>query len=400
MSLINSMLSDLDARRPDRRKGHDFALDGLEPVRSTSGDTGTAAALRLILLAALIGSTAACAAWYALRWLAPEPSESAAPLPHAVTPPPAAATPAGAAPRASAPEPADAPDASLLSLPVAPDGFAATPPAERLGYAAAIERMPAATGRFVPDEGHGLDSGRLVSEPASAAAAPAFDEPVPEVAELVLAPEERAEPPVEYPGTLRKAPRPSEPEPASRLRVLLERARFGAPGETLPELATLAREFPGYMPAQEAYAGELLRTQARGAAERVLRAALAREPGAARIAMMLAHLLVDRGRLDDAIAALRGAAPAENGDAEYVAFIAALEQRSGRHALAIEAYRQALALGPERGVWWMGLAISLAANGAGEDARQAFERALVDRALSDKLRRYANAELSRLSGNS
>ncbi|MCZ6665559.1 MAG: hypothetical protein O7B81_09655, partial [Gammaproteobacteria bacterium] len=82
---------------------------------------------------------------------------------------------------------------------------------------------------------------------------------------------------------------------------------------------------------------------------------------------------------------------------EHHAFIAALHQRSGRHDAAIRGYRGVLALAPKRGIWWMGLGISLAAKQRPSQAQHAFQRALVDRQLSDNLRRYANREINRLS---
>lgn len=390
MSLINAMLSDLDARRPDRRAGHDFALDGLEPVRATVSGADTAAALRLILLAALIGGSAACAAWFALQWLEAPRTWQAEPAPRPLTPPNPPAGDSTASAEVSAP----VPDVSLLSLPVAPDGFVpqGAEPLERLGYAAAAARAEdELAASFLPDEGHDLAAPRLVTEVGEVT-----HEPAPGV-EASHSPAVSA--PVEFTGTIRKEARIAETEPAALLREALERTRYGQAADVVPALARLTRRFPGYVPAQEAYATALLRQGERGAAERALRGALAAEPRAARLAMMLAHLLVERDRVDGALAALRKAAPGAASDPEYHAFIAALEQRAGRHALAIASYREVLAQAPQRGVWWMGLAISLAANGAPEDARQAFERALIDNALSEKLRRYATAELSRLSGS-
>lgn len=386
MSLINAMLSDLDARRPDRRAGQDFALDGLEPVRAAMSGADTAAALRLIVLAALIGGSAACAAWFALQWLEGPRTWQTAPAPRPVTPP--------TAPAAKAEVTALVPDTALLSLPVAPDGFVpqGDGPLERLGYAAAAARAEDdLAASFLPDEGHDLATPRLVTEVGEV-----VHEPAPSVEAPSSPP---VSPPVEFTGTIRKEARVAETEPAALLREALERTRFGQTADVLPALARLTRRFPGYVPAQEAYATALLRQGERGAAERALRGALATEPRAARLAMMLAHLLVERDRVDGALAALHKAAPGAASDPEYHAFIAALEQRAGRHALAIASYREVLAQSPQRGVWWMGLAISLAANGAPEDARQAFERALIDNALSEKLRRYATAELSRLSGS-
>ncbi|MGR8918525.1 MAG: tetratricopeptide repeat protein [Gammaproteobacteria bacterium] len=109
-----------------------------------------------------------------------------------------------------------------------------------------------------------------------------------------------------------------------------------------------------------------------------------------------AERTVDERALD----LLRGArVPADDGG-EYLGFIAALEQRLGQHAEAIESYRAALGASPRRGQWWIGLAISLAAAGRPDEADGAFRRALEDRQLSDRLRGYANRELVRLSGSS
>ncbi len=133
-----------------------------------------------------------------------------------------------------------------------------------------------------------------------------------------------------------------------------------------------------------------------GAARRTLEAGLALTPDNSRLNLVYGRVLAEQGDVSGAIERLTRAAPPAAADPQYHALIAALLQRAGRHDQAITAYRQILALEPRNGIWWIGLAISLAASGQTGDAVNAYHQALVDAALSANLRHYVDAQLSRL----
>ncbi len=108
-----------------------------------------------------------------------------------------------------------------------------------------------------------------------------------------------------------------------------------------------------------------------------------------RFSYLLARLYADRGARREALELLEEVRPRAGLDAEFIAFLAALYQQLGRHADAATAYSQALTIEPSAVHSWLGLAISLDAGGNWNGAYQAYQRAILTRAMDDKLQRYA-----------
>lgn len=192
---------------------------------------------------------------------------------------------------------------------------------------------------------------------------------------------------------------PAGPERAEQIYqgalAHLRRGDEGRAGELLAEALAL---YPAHLGARLARAAHLSRRGEAAAAEALLREGLAQHPGDVRLAKPLARLLADRGAAGEALEALETAAVSGAGDAEYHGFVAALQQRQGRHAEAVKGYGQALRIRPEEGIWWMGLAISLAGEGRSGEALQAYRRALADASLSANLRRYIAERIAGLEG--
>ena len=334
MSLINQMLSDLEARRPPQSANSARAMDGLQSVRDESEDDDKMKSSRRFLHAALIGFVVACLAWYGLKWL---------------------------------------------------DGDQVLVSNDQLAHFEQLQ--PVTVAERVPEKAD--------EEPIESEQRMRPDEAPPIVD--VATPEPVA---VAYGGTIHMQPRHEHNDRAARLAEAVMLSRHGRIADALIALASLVEDHPDFVSAREVYVHELLRRGDREPAERVLRGGLALNPQEHRYALVLAHVLFERGATDDALKSLLIAAPEVRQDVEYHAFIAALQQRQGRHDAAISAYREVLAAAPDRGVWWMGLAISLAARNHAPQAHSAFQRALVDGDLSDNLRDYAKREISRLSGSS
>lgn len=230
-------------------------------------------------------------------------------------------------------------------------------------------------------------SGAALPDEAAAAGAPVANGS----ADLTSAPL------VERPGSISMAAAVTPPADVEYAALAARRARERGPA-LVAAFADFVARFPHHVAGRVSLAAEALRTGDSAQARAALVDGLRRDPGEYRYALMLAHLEMDAGKLDAALSVLGPATapPAER--AEHLAFVAALEQRRGAHDAAVAAYREALEHEPGRGAWWVGLGISLAARGEDGAAALAFERALGDRALSQRLREYAGREAARHGG--
>jgi MSHA biogenesis protein MshN len=110
-------------------------------------------------------------------------------------------------------------------------------------------------------------------------------------------------------------------------------------------------------------------------------------------AMSLARLQVDRGDLPGAWQTLNFSQPAAIGNADYQGFSGHVLQRLGRHKDAIERYLAAARLSPNDGRWWLGLGLSLEAEGRASEAREAFQRAALSGTLSAELAALVDQKL-------
>lgn len=159
--------------------------------------------------------------------------------------------------------------------------------------------------------------------------------------------------------------------------------------------AAALKDHAAKLPARVGLAGVLIALSRLDEAEAVLQAGLAADPQQALLAQPLARLLADRGRLTTALDVMQSALAGGSGLADYRACFGALLQRAGRHPEAAAHFDVALRLAPSNGVWWMGLAISLAAEGRGEAARIAYARARNSGSLSPELAHFVEQRLQR-----
>lgn len=149
----------------------------------------------------------------------------------------------------------------------------------------------------------------------------------------------------------------------------------------------------GHQAARQAWVALLLEGKRHADAERVLQEGLAVRPEQTGFAMLLARLQVERGALDQAVATLKTSLPQAGLQGDYHAFLAALLQRQGSHATALDHYQAALRQAPGNGRWLMGYGISLQAAQRGAEAREAFLRALDSGTLSPELQAFVRQKL-------
>jgi MSHA biogenesis protein MshN len=153
---------------------------------------------------------------------------------------------------------------------------------------------------------------------------------------------------------------------------------------------------PTYKPARRAWAGLLVSLKRNNEAEPVLQRGLKRDIHDTGFAMMLARLQVERGDIPLAQETLQKTLPYAGEQADYQSFVAALQQRQGRHDEAIAHYQIALKLAPNNGLWLMGMGISLQALQRKEEARDVYQRALATNSLSAQLQAYVQQKLNEL----
>lgn len=148
--------------------------------------------------------------------------------------------------------------------------------------------------------------------------------------------------------------------------------------------------------ARQALVALLLEEKRGGDAEQLLQERLKERPEHTGFAMLLARLQVERGATGDALVTLERSAPHAASKADYLAFLAALQQRSNRHAEAITHYQAALQLQPGNGPWLMGYGISLQALRRTEEAKTAYRQALESKNLGPDLRAFVQRKLNAL----
>lgn len=148
--------------------------------------------------------------------------------------------------------------------------------------------------------------------------------------------------------------------------------------------------------ARQALVALLLEGKRDEEAERLLQERLENRPEHTGFAMLLARLQVERGATGEALVTLERSLPHAGTRPDYLAFLAALQQRNNLHAEAADHYQAALQLQPDNGAWLMGYGISLQALRRTEEARTAYQKALESKTLNPELKVFIQRKLKGL----
>jgi MSHA biogenesis protein MshN len=340
MSLINSMLRDLDKRRAgdEARKGLPSIVRPLPAAR-----TDVASILKIVT--GLLVVVAVAAGW----WYS---------LPPLVAPIPVAAVPVATLPTPSPPVSTE-PVAPIEPFPLPPTPTANVPIEQAPAAEMQDAKIEAPITKLAPAVVLGtlrLDA-RLKTTPL---AKPALEA-------------DTAAKPVTKPAPIPVTTRPErEEDDWQRAQVLLRENRAE---QAEPLLRRALQSQPSNTTARQALIGILLTSRRHPEATEILRLGLMQAPEQAAWAMNLARLYVEKNDYAAAWEVLTKSSAHAQQNPEYLAFCGTVLQRLNRSADAVPYYRNALQLKPREGRWWVGYGIALEADGKAADARESYQRA-------------------------
>lgn len=149
--------------------------------------------------------------------------------------------------------------------------------------------------------------------------------------------------------------------------------------------------------AREVLVALLLRAGDTTTARNVLADGIARAPARPAFARPYARLLIEAGRPEAASAALEAARINAAGGLEFHSLLANAYRRADNHRAAMAEYTEALEIDSTQSSLWLGLGISLAAEGHADEAVEAFAEARATGQLSDSLDRWAQQRIDALA---
>lgn len=358
MSLINDVLRNLEANRPDELASHNLQRE----IRSLPPVAPPRTGLRLLLLAGLVLASALA------YWQWSPPTEVPPPPPPVAQPvvPPVAVTavPAPVAPTREGLSQNLVLAQDLLSLPLAAES-SSPPPAipDTLKPALALANAPAPA---------------AAGEAAPPAAAPAVSPP-----------------PAMAPVKIEKSPVLATPRDRADADWRRGEAALaeGRAEEGRAALRLALRHDPGHLQVRQTLLRNLLEARRLDEAIKVLQEGLEVQPAQAGWAMSLARLQLEQGDVGGADVTLaRSQAYADN-NADYAGFQGHLKTRLGQHRQAAAHYQRAARLAAGDGRWWLGLGLALESDGRLPESREALRRALASGNLPADLASVAEQHL-------
>jgi len=113
-------------------------------------------------------------------------------------------------------------------------------------------------------------------------------------------------------------------------------------------------------------------------------------------ALVAARLQLERGDVQAALSTLETYEDVGRANPDYVATLAGVLQRAGRHGEAADRYQAAISAGNPRATWFMGRAISLRELGRAAEARTSFQQAMDTGSLAPEVQVYVEKQIAAL----
>lgn len=363
MSLINDMLRNIEAKRPD-----DPARQNLQrEIRSLPAATsGAGRWLKPLLLIGMpvLGAAVLHANGQLLPLLGLETAPFVAPVPAVVPPPPPA----------------------LAPTPVASPAVDAAPATEsdlRLASNLAILPLPAEPVLAVPDP-------IVPLAPTPVAKAEAVTAPAPVSSPVAASP-------VAPVGPVKIEKSPVLATPRDRADAEYRRAEnalaAGRSAEAVEGLKAALKQDPGYVQVRQMLLRQLLEMRKIEEAMTVLQDGLELQPAQTGWAMSLARLQLEQHDVAAADRTLAKSQVYAEASADYAGFQGHVKSRLGANRLAVTHYQRATRLAPNEGRWWLGLGLALEADGRIAEAKEAMRRSIATATLSVELSAVAEQHL-------
>jgi MSHA biogenesis protein MshN len=357
MSLINDMLRNIEAKRPDDPARQNLQRE-IRSLPAARADAGRWLKPLLLLVAPLLGA----AVLHGNGLLLPLLGIETAPVAPLAIP---AATPLPAAAVVTSKETTAGPRGDDKPIPESD---------LRLASNLAVLPMPAAPVLAVPDP--------VVPAPQPGATRSEAPAAAPQSAPV-------------GPVRIEKSPVPATPR--DRADAEYRRAEnaltSGRSAEALEGLRAALKLDPVYVQVRQALLRQLLDMRKSEEAMAVLQEGIDLQPAQTGWAMSLARLQLEQNDLAAADRTLSRSQAYAEASADYAGFQGHLKSRLGANRAAVAHYQRATRLAPNEGRWWLGLGLAQEADGRVAEAKDSMRRAIATTTLSVELSAVAEQHL-------
>ena len=167
----------------------------------------------------------------------------------------------------------------------------------------------------------------------------------------------------------------------------------GRTAEAIEGLRAALKLDPGYVPVRQLLLRQLLDMRKIEEAMTVLQEGLELQPAQTGWAMSLARLQLEQHDLAAADRTLARSQVYAEASADYAGFQGHLKSRQSANRAAVTHYQRATRLAPNEGRWWLGLGLAQEADGRLAEAKESMRRAIATGTLSVELSAVAEQHL-------